>query len=250
MPAVGNTYRSVTRLQGRTVETVLCAHPGGWLLYRADSTVRYALLDVNGQARDSALPTIDLCVGKWVSYPDMLTVTLIDNPITRRPLQRAFVDALSGPDRKQVANVSGAKSDSLGVARLPRNWEQRYTFQQSSPSLSPRDTTPLRFVTRLRNGRDTVLVFDPRKAGRSMPDARLPGPAQILQVKYAGVFTDVPIDTAALPRDLTLSLGLGLRRVEGPTAIRRKGRAVILTWLGERVELLPSAVPAPAGCQW
>lgn len=249
IPKAGTTYRAVTSQGGAFVETVLAPrHSGsGWLLLQTTpDSVYYALLDSRAQPVDSVLPLIGTCAGTGTSAIGLLSVSVIDNPITRRPLLSAFVDALAGPSRTEVGNIAGAKADSQGIARIPRRWEERP--MEASVKLTARDTMPIP-ITFNRNGRDTTIYFRPGRVSSQGPSV-LSGPAQILQVKWRGQFTDVPIDTAALPRDLTLSLGLGITRATGPIALTRKGKAAALSWRGRQHLLAPSAVPAPGWCRW
>ena len=246
-PAPGVTYRGVSSNDGASVETVLAPMGAGWLLYRVSGdSVQYAVLDVQGRPRDTVLTAMGATVGVGIAERGILTVRVVDNPITQRPLVGANVDALAGPRADAVSNVAGAKADSQGIARIPRRWEE-FRANEAPQSIAA-DTAPIRFVGRIR-GRDTVIVIT-RSQIRSSSTGVQPGPAHWLQVTWHRRTRDIALDTALLPRDLSVSLGLGLTRASSPLALRRRGLALALTWTGQRQLLRPSRLPPPAWCRW
>jgi hypothetical protein len=248
LPNNQSSWRGIVLSPEGSVETALV--PVGdkrWLVYeQSRDGLRYTLLNEKAGQLSSAdsFSLAGLCHTGPAIDPAFLSVRVVDNSIAQRPMFPAFVDAYAGDP---MANVSGGKSDTTGLAQVPRTWKPKRAKPEEPISLASVDTTPIRLKGQI-DGRDTIFTIRP---GRMKPSLGLDlGLAHTLLVKALGKEYSFALDTALLKRDVVVSLGLHARYSREPVALKLKKGYVLLTWGAQLRVLQPSGVRIPAWCGW
>lgn len=248
MPNNQSAWRGIVLSPEGSVETALVPlDDRRWLVYeQSQDGLGYTLLSERaGQlsALDS-FPLAGLCHTGPAIDLGFLSVRVVNNSIAQRPIFPAFVDAYAGDP---MANVSGGKSDSVGLAQVPRTWKPKADKRIEPTTLAPVDTTPIQVKGQF-NGRDTIFTIRP---GRIRPSLGLElGLAHTLRVKALGKEYSFALDTALLKRDVVVSLGLHTGYSREPVATKLKKGKLLLTWGNRQRVLQASGVGIPAWCGW
>jgi hypothetical protein len=248
LPKNQSAWRGIVLSPEGNIETALISlGDRRWLVYeQSQDGLGYTLLSEQAgrlSAADS-FSLAGLCHTGPAVDPAFLSVRVVNNAITQRPMFPAFVDAFAGDP---MANVSGGKSDTAGLAQVPRTWKAKTAKREEPTSLAPVDTTPIQVKGQF-NGRDTIFTIRPGRTRLSpVPDLGL---AHTLVVKAQKIEYSFTLDTSQLKRDVVVSLGLHTRYSREPVALKLKKGKLLLTWGNRQRVLQASGVGIPAWCGW